>query len=368
MKILQSCGSLSWGGLEITALKTSLMLSRNGHEVHLLCSCNSSLESEAKKNNIFTIPISFKNISLIKSIKGLIKIITHQSYKVIHTHLSHDLWAIVPALRFSGYNSKLFLSKHMGSGVRKKDILHKYLYDRVNHIFAVSDYVKRAVLMTCPVKEEKISILHPGLSLEKYNQSDYSKTVLRKELNIPENTIVIGMTSRISPGKGHEEFLKAAKILRKTTKTDMKFIIAGGASFGEEEYENKIKQLAGELGLADITLFTGFIKNLQKILAIFDIFVFPSHEESFGIALTEAMAMGLPAIASGNGGILDIAVNNRTGLLFPPKDYGALADSIKKLAENPDLRKSFGLEGRKRIEEIFKVEDELNKLEEFYAG
>jgi Glycosyltransferase Family 4 len=137
MKILQSCGSLSWGGLEIMALKTSIMLSKNGHEVHLLCSGNSTLEMEAKKNNISAITIWLKNSSLIKSIKELKKIIISEHYDVIHSHLSHDLWTIVPALRFSGNSAKLFLTKHMGSGVRKKDILHRYLYNRVDHIFAV---------------------------------------------------------------------------------------------------------------------------------------------------------------------------------------------------------------------------------------
>jgi glycosyltransferase involved in cell wall biosynthesis len=368
MKILQSCGSLSWGGLEIMALKTALMLGQNGHEVHLLCSGNSALETEAKKNNIPIIQISFKNTSFIKSVKELNNIITIQSYEIIHTHLSHDLWILVPALRFSGSNAKLFLSKHMGSGVMKKDIFHKYLYKRIDRIFAVSDYVKKAILATCPVKEEKISILYPGLSLDKYNPMDYRKTDLKKEFNIPENSIVIGMTSRISPGKGHEEFLKAARILKETTNYNIRFIIAGGASFGEDGYEKKIKQLAIELGIADVTLFTGFTHNIQKILAMLDIFVFPSHEESFGIGLTEAMAMKLPAVASGNAGILDIAVDNKTGLLFPPKDYSALANSVKTLIENPDLRYRFGLEARKRVEEIFKLEVELNKLEEYYGN
>jgi glycosyltransferase involved in cell wall biosynthesis len=366
MKILQTCGSDSWGGLEITALKTAYVLKQRGHQVHLLCRKNSTLEKEAKKRNVNVISFA-ENNSAVKSIFILRKIVSTENFDIVHSHLSHDLWVVVPALKFSGSKAKLFLSKHMGSGVTKKDLFHRFLYGRVNHIFAVSNYVKDSVLKTCPVKENNISILYPGLNLEKYNPAEFNKNEIRKELNIDPDAIVIGMSGRFSPGKGQEEFLKAVKILKQEIKENIFFIIAGGASFGEDEYENKIKNLSKELGISDSILFTGYRKDMPLVLSAMDIFVFPSHEESFGITLTEAMALGLPSVASKKAGVLDIVSDGETGLLVEPKNASSLAEEIKKLIDNPQLRSQFGKSAEKRAKEIFNAEDELNILEEFYG-
>ena len=368
MKILQTCGSESWGGLEMTALKTASMLENRGHFVHMLCIENSSLEKKASGKNLYTIPIPAKSTSSQKSIRTLKKYITDEKYDVVHSHLSHDLWVVVPALRLSGSRAKLFLSKHMGSGVSKKDIFHRFLYKRVDHIFAVSNYVKNSVLKTCPVKEDIISILYPGLNFEKYNPADFNKNEIRKEFNIDPKAIVIGMSGRFSPGKGQEEFLKAAKILKDKINDNILFVIAGAASFGEDEYEKKIRELTAELELSKYVIFTGYRNDMPRILSMLDIFVFPSHEESFGITLTEAMALELPSVASGKAGVLDLISDSETGLLVPPKNPGELAEAILKLAENPRLRKQLGKASRKKAEEIFNAEYELGILEAYYAG
>jgi glycosyltransferase involved in cell wall biosynthesis len=365
MKILQTCGSVSWGGLELTALKTAYMLKIRGHSVYMLCIENSTLEKEAFKNSLHTIPI---NKSAIKSIKILKKHMADEKYDAVHSHLSHDLWIVVPALTLSGSKAKLFLSKHMGSGVSKSDIFHRFLYNRVSHIFAVSNYVKESVLKTCPVREDVISILYPGLNIGKYNPSDFNKIEIRKEFNISPEAMVIGMSGRMSPGKGQEEFLKAAKKLKKEFKDNIIFVIAGAASFGEDEYENKIKKLPAELGINKDVIFTGYRNDMPRILSMFDIFVFPSHEESFGITLTEAMALGIPSAASQKAGVLDLISDGETGLLVPPKNPSELAEAIKKLIENPRLRKQLGKAARKKAEEIFNAEYELDILEEYYAG
>jgi glycosyltransferase involved in cell wall biosynthesis len=101
-------------------------------------------------------------------------------------------------------------------------------------------------------------------------------------------------------------------------------------------------------------------------MSVIDILAFPSHEESFGITLTEAMAMNLPVVATGNAGVLDIVLDNETGILVPPKDHQALADGIMKLVHDASMRKRFGEAGRKRVEEVFSIQAIVEKLENFY--
>jgi D-inositol-3-phosphate glycosyltransferase len=367
MKIMQVCCSRSWGGLEVSALNITLQLMERGHDLWLLCSAGSTLKKEADNNKIRSVTVSYKKNPGAVSVLKMKKLFASENFAVVHSHISHDLWLIIPALKLARSDAKLFLTRHMGSGVNKKDFLHRIIYNRISKIFAVSNYVKDNILNTCPVSSDKVTVLHPALELKNYTLENYNKSELKNSLNISYDSIVIGMASRFSPGKGHEDFLKAAKIINDELKENVFFLIAGDASFGEEKYKEKIIRLAGELKLSDKILFTGHSSNIAKTLAAMDIFVLPSHKESFGILATEAMAMGLPVAASNNAGIPDIVINNETGLLFPPKNPEALASVLKKLISDSGLRKSLGKAGRKRAVGVFNIDEALDKLEKFYG-
>lgn len=348
------------------ALLITRELLRRGHDVSLLCVPRTTLLKEAYAAGVPSIGLLGKDKQAITTIKDLSKLLKGYSYDVVHTHLSHDLWWLVPAMRLSSSHAKLFLTKHVASGVKKTDPLHRFLYGRLQGIFAISDYIRESVINTCPVHKEEVHIVPPGISLDEFNPDLYDKNVVRKELGIPEDTILVGMVGRMSPGKGQEEFLRAAQEIMTKSDLNIRFLIVGGASYGESEYELHIRNLVSELGLGSSVRLTGFRRDIARMMSALDILAFPSHEESFGITLTEAMAMKLPVVASGNAGVLDIVVDNETGVLVPPKNYKALADGIMKLAHNPVLRTNFGVAGKKRIEGMFSIQAVVEKLEGFY--
>ncbi|MGH2574346.1 MAG: glycosyltransferase, partial [Ignavibacteria bacterium] len=164
------------------------------------------------------------------------------------------------------------------------------------------------------------------------------------------------MVGRMTPGKGHEEFLNAAKLIINKSKVPTRFLIVGSASYGEELYEKKIRSLASKLMLNNVIIFTGFRKDIPRILNAVDILAFPSHEESFGVTLLEAMAMEIPVVASNTAGVPDIVTNGKTGILIPPKNPIALANALIGLAENSELRMKLGKEGRRRVENFFNID------------
>ena len=327
LDILISCGSYSWGGLEMISLETALKLAEKNHNVKILCSIGSNLASASSKAGIETIPVFSKDKNILSSIAKLKKYFGNNKIDVIHSNHSHDLWVLTPALNRSLSGSKLFLTKHMASGIKKKDLFHKYLYKRVDGIFAISNYIKQSVLETCPFPEEKVHLLPVGIDLKKFSINNYNKNDTKRELKLPDKKLIIGIVGRMTPGKGHEEFLEAAKIINQKYTDKVLFIVVGSASYGEEEYEKKIKKYADELGISNI-IFTGHTADTAKMLAAIDILAFPSHNESFGRVLLEAMALELPVAASGNAGVVDIVVNNETGFLFEPKNSAALAEGL----------------------------------------
>ena len=366
LNILVSCGSYSWGGLEMISIETALKLRESGNSIKIICSAGSRLEIEAAGRGIETIRIFSKDMKIFSSIVKLKKYLNNSKVNVIHTNHSHDLWAITPALRLSGSDAKLFLTKHMASGVKKTDIFHRYLYKRVNGIFAISNYIKESVLNTCPVPNERVHHLPVGVDMKKFCKDNYNKNEIRKELGITDGRMIIGIMGRMTPGKGHEEFLEAAKIINQTYEEKVFFLVVGNASFGEDEYEAKIKDYARELNINNI-LFTGFTDYAPKMLAAMDILAFPSHNESFGRVLLEAMALEIPAAASGNAGVLDIVTDNVTGILFEPKNSGMLAKALFRLIDSEELRINMGKSAKKRAEEVFSFDIITAKLFEYYG-
>ncbi len=181
-----------------------------------------------------------------------------------------------------------------------------------------------------------------------------------------ESEVLIGMIARFSPGKGHEEFLNAARQLKQKY-DNLKFLIVGKASYGEEKYEYEIKALAKQLELNEV-FFTGFRTDTADVLSAMDIFVFPSHAEAFGIALIEAMAMELPTVSSNAEGVLDITIDGQTGLLFENKNADDLANKIAQLVESKEMRIRFGKSGRERVKNNFNLDLQTEKIVNLYLS
>ena len=361
MEILVTCISSSWGGMEIMALENVKQLNKQGLKTELFCIKNSPLHLNAVKENIPTITT---NSSIYKNITVLKKIV--KNVKIIHSHYSHDLWAIVPALKLSRSNAKLFLTKHLASGLKKKDFFHRNLYKRVERIFCISEFIRKNVIQTCPVPETRASILHNGVDLVKFDKSKYSSEKIREELNIENDKIVIALIGRITPGKGHKEFIEAAGLINKSNGQKVIFLVIGSSAKGEEGFEKDIRQSAKDRGIKNI-IFTGHRHDIPRILAGINILAFPSHEESFGITLLEAMAMEVPVAASRNAGITDIIPNEEYGMLINPKDSNSLARGLEKLVNDSGLRKKLASNARIRVEELFDIEKLIKELINYYV-
>lgn len=369
MKILKSCGSPSWGGLEIHLLSTISELTEMGHEVSILCLENSEISKYAEKHKIHYIPILKKGTKRPGEILKLKRFFENNAYDIIHTHLSNDLWSLVPSLNTSGSKTPLVLTKCMASGVSKKDIFHRYLYKRVSRITAVSRFIEKNVIETCPVKPENVFVIHDAISLANWDPQKYNKLTSKSELGFSENDTVIGMIGRISPGKGHEIFFESVRrILDSGIPDRVKFMVVGTSSAGEKEYEAKVKRLAGELGIKENILFTGFRHDIPFCLSAMDILAFPSNEESFGDTLLEAMAMKVPAAAFDAGGVPDIIINRETGLLTKRNNVPEFTDALLNLINEQELRNKLACAGRKRVEEHFEMRSNMNRFVELYKN
>ncbi len=348
----------------LTAIKK--LLNREIH-TELLCYPESRIHIEANSLGIMIHTAkAYSYFHPVESIR-VANLIRKNKYDLVHTQASKDLWILVPALNIIFSNIPLILTKQVGSFIVKKDLFHKKLYDRVSIALAISNVIKKNLIDTTPLSEDKIRLLHNGVDTTVFDPAKADGEKVRKEYQIAAEDLVIGMLARFSWGKGHEEFLIAAKELC-SEYNNLKFMIVGEPSRGEDDYAEKIKSMVEEFGLSGKVIFTGFRKDTPNVLAAMDIFAFPSHSEAFGIALTEAMAMGKPSVCSNSDGVLDIAVDGVTSYLFEKQNGKDLAEKLELLIQSPVKRKEFGTEARKRITENFEIDILTDKVISIYRS
>jgi glycosyltransferase involved in cell wall biosynthesis len=232
-------------------------------------------------------------------------------------------------------------------------------------VLAISEVIHKNVINTTPITADRVLTLHDSVDTDIFSLRRINRTSIRALLGLNEETVTIGFVGRFSPGKGHEELLAAAGILSKKF-ANIRFLVVGEASHGEERYEQKIRALARSLELEKTVTFLGYRTDIPELMAAFDIFAFPSHAESFGVVLIEAMAMERPVVSTNCDGVLDIVVDEETGLYVHPRNSAELAEGLARLTRDASLRERMGKAGRKRVERLFDQRTQMNKLEDLY--
>jgi glycosyltransferase involved in cell wall biosynthesis len=366
LNILQTCFSPSWGGLEIQALEVSRRLLRRGHRVQLSCIPSTPLAREAERSGIPLLLHKVRGYVHPFVVARLASELRRNEFDIIHCQHSRDIATVVPAMLFSGGRRHLLLSKRVGSALAKKDFFHRLTHRHISRVLAISEAIHVNVLATLPVNSERVVTLHDAVDTDEFSPAPERRQAIKDSFGFSKNSLLVGFVGRFSPGKGHEELLQAAALL-KPDFPDVRYLVVGEASFGEEEYAGGIRQLALTLGVADVLKFAGFRSDIPQVMRGFDLFAFPSHAESFGVVLIEAMAVGLPAVSTNCDGVLDIMVEGETGLMVPPKNAEALARGLRTLLEDSAARTRMGFAARRRVVELFDQRKQIDRLEEIYA-
>lgn len=200
-----------------------------------------------------------------------------------------------------------------------------------------------------------IQVVHDGTNM----QDDLSDAVYNAE-----STIAI--VGRIAPWKGQHIFLQAAALIVKRIPF-VKFFIVGCPLFGEQKYEQELRQLCSSLNLDQHVVFTGFREDVSAFMAKMDVIVHASITgEPFGQVVIEAMAVGKPVVATNGGGIPEIVVHGKTGLLIPMNDAAAMAAAIASLIQDPALARNMGRLGRQRVQDHFTINHTARGVQDVY--
>lgn len=212
---------------------------------------------------------------------------------------------------------------------------------------------------------KKVSTIHIGVNLARF-QRTAEGSVIREELGLPPNATIVGCVAHLVPVKGHVELLQAfTKVSKDFPKANL--VLVGE---GERDYRSQLMCLTNELTISDRVFFLGLRNDVPRIMSAFDGLILATRDwgrkEAFGAVLVEAMACGLPVIATKSGGPQDIVVHGETGWLVEPHGSEPLETALRELLFDDHRRSQFGIAARARAEKYFSDKLMVHQYQELY--
>lgn len=345
LRIIGVDPELGFAGGESQVLGLTLELLRSGHDAQLLCDPDGKLWRRARAANVGCRPLKIRNALDCVAGLRLRRFLSHNRFDVVHFHTSR---AHSMAPFTAGLAGALVVTRRMDYVPNRW--FAPYLYNRaVDAVAAISQGVADA-LVAAGVSAERITIIRSGVDCVRFAPpSSDQRLAARRELGLDSGQIAVASVGALELRKGHRYLLDALAGLQGRHPA-IQVLIAGDGS-----QRAGLKEQANRLQLGKKMRFLGSIEDPRTLFWATDIFVQPSMMEGLGVALLEAMACGLPAVASRAGGMAEVIEDRHDGLLVATADSVALAQSIEELAGSPALRSSLAAAARIKVEQNFSM-------------
>lgn len=342
-----------WGGGEKWHYDISLRLQKQGFPVIAVTNPKSELFHRLKKENIKLHHINIANLSFLNIYK-IFKIYSLVKKHHIHTiilNLSSDMKVAGIASKLAGVK-KIIYRRGLARPV-KNSALNRFLFSHIiTDVIVNSEDTRKKILQNNPllIPRENITVIYNGLDLQAYDQNPSSCLYSKKH-----GEIVLGNAARLSSQKGQKHLIELAKFL-KDQGLKFRVLIAG-----KGELATQLQQYAKTLHVEEEVIFLGFQENIKSFMESIDIFVLSSSFEGFAYVLVEAMASRKPVVAFNVSSNPEIVVHGHTGLLAESGNVEDLARCVRELVQDEKLRKTFGRNARKRVEEKFEIRRVLDE-------
>jgi len=356
-------GLRTTGGAEIYVRRVAPLLCQSGWDLRVVTFISGGdLVDDLRAEGVPVIELGLQHKADLSGFARLTRLWRSDPPDLLHTHLYHaGLIGRIVAHR-SGISPVVV---HQHGAERARSPLRSLL-DRATTTW-VTRYVSscQAVAQILTAREH----IRPSRIEVIYNGVDPTPFIIRpprfslpQGWPVPTGIKVVGSVGRLASEKGQGWLLEALAILIHSGQDLHAVLVGEGRSLPD------LQNQARHLGIADRVHFAGSRRDVRDWLGNFNLFVLPSEWEGVSLALLEAMASGLPVIASNTGGTPEIVVDGETGLLVPSRDPKSLAEAIQRLLDDSLLRNQMGQSGRARVVESFPIQKTISRLNQLYQG
>ena len=353
MKILQILPSLDIGGVETGTVDLARGLVARGHRAIVVSGGGRLVsELEAAGARHYTLPVGKKSaVTIVRMIGALRDIIRSEDIDIVHARSRVPALIAYIACRATnrvflttahGYYRKHVMSEAMGWG---------------KYVIVASHIMGKHMAADFGVPHGRIRLIPRGVDLTKF--------VFRDPKERPAGEFVIGMISRITPLKGHADFIKAVAAVRRQI-PQVRAVIVGAAP--KEKYAEDLEILVRRLGLSKTVTFAGARQDVPEVMRGLDLLVSATTTpEAFGRVIIEAQASGVPVVATRVGGVVDIVEDGRTGLLCAAGNPAGMAEKILAAYKDRELRISMAIAARRKVETEYTLESMIARTVAVYV-
>lgn len=336
---LETGRHLYGGGAQVLYLVEGLMA--RGEDPLLVTAEGSGIATEAAARGLplETLPLSGEgDLAFIHRFRALLR---RAAPDLVHLHSRRGADTLgLAAARWAGI--PVILSRRVDNP--EPGWLARVKYGRCRRVVAISDEIRR-VLLSQGVAEDLVVTVRSAVDPAGIPHQCLDRAAFLSGLNFPEDARVTGMAAQFIRRKGHHVLLEAVpQVLEAVPRS--RFVL-----FGRGPLEEDVRQAISDAGLQDHVRLAGFRQDLPHLLPCLDLLVHPAFAEGLGVALLEAGAAGIPVVGTRAGGIPEVVVHGRTGLLVAPGDAGELAEALTELLGDPDRCEAMGREARRFVQE-----------------
>lgn len=295
---------------------------------------------------------------------AMINIMRTNKYDCVHFFLplAYILGGLAAIVSFSG--PKVMSRRSLNNYQKKHPMyaaIEKFLHPGMDRICANSLAIVKQ-LNAEGVHSDKISLIYNGVDMQRFDVN-FNSFEVRKFLGIDENTLVFINVANLIPYKGHRDLLNALSLIKKDLPESWLCLCVGR----DDGIGGELKELAQSLNVDSNVRWLGSRSDVPELLRASDLAILCSHEEGFSNAILEAMAAGLPVVATEVGGNAEAVLQGVTGKLVPPKNPKALGNELLFFLD-PLRRKEYGSRGKKRVSELFSMRTIVESYDLLYKN
>jgi len=355
IRVIHIVLGLEVGGLEKLVVDLASAINKLTTIESIICCItgkDTQFQRMAEAKGVRVINLDSKmGLQKVFSLLSLIQLVRREKIDILHSHnaTAHFYGAVVSSftrkpLIHTKHGNLLPFPRNQGWSS------HHWAASSTKKIIAVSDIVRESIINAYRVPAEKVMTIFNGIDIAPYHSKPRLSTLDSKYFSV-------GCIGRLSKEKDHSTLLKAFKKVLEIIPTVQLKIVGDGML-----KEALIKETK-DLGIEGNVAFWGMRTDIPDLLKEFDVFVQPSLTEGISLTILEAMAAGLPVVATNVGGNPEVVLEGQTGFLVPSQNPKAMAEAILKFHADKNLAGRFGEAGRKRVEEKF----DLNKMVSAYG-
>lgn len=352
-RLIFSESSPNLGGQELQLLQQMSALRERGIDTRLLCRPASRIGQVARERGLDTIAVPFRNSLHPPSIAAVVRMVRAWRPDAIISHSGHDANNCAIAARLAGHRPRLIRVRTYQAGPPRA-----WTYNVLADITLVCSAALRDSLLANPrIRPERVQVLYPGIDFDQLTNQGLLPlpAQLRARLAaLPPRRLV--HAAMLRPEKGHLLMLEALAALRQRF-PDLAYVVAG-----EGPMRSAIESRAAELGVLDRIALLGMVENVPALLRQAEIVVMPSSYEPLGMSQIEALALGVPVVASRTGGIPETLEHRRSGLLVEPGAAAAWIEALAWALDHPQEMQRMAVVGGAFAHEKFSLGVNIDRL------